>query len=198
MADIKDILGVPRSADAAAKPDVVQPKKEKMKRPEGMSREAFALLGDSHPIMSSQLAGGLKKKDIAKKPKPSTKGIPTYQYRPFKNSARTDGLELCHWIKCYKGTTGLIKEPDEDYPFAKYNKKASACSTRAATDCMSRAPPSCDPRSMHQRTLSSYIACGTCCIAFLFLTLSLSRQSFCCARQGRPISCSMRAFSCHL
>ena len=26
------------------------PKKEKMKRPEGMSREAFALLGDSHPI----------------------------------------------------------------------------------------------------------------------------------------------------
>ncbi|EFJ48896.1 hypothetical protein VOLCADRAFT_104620 [Volvox carteri f. nagariensis] len=72
----------------------------------------------------SQLASSLKKNDILKKPKPSTKGIITYQYRPFKNAARTDGLELLHWLKCYKGANGVIREPDDsEYPYAKYNKK---------------------------------------------------------------------------
>ena len=123
MADIKDILGVPRSAGADVAPAKETKKEVKMKRPEGMSREAFALLGDSHPIMSSQFASSLTKKVITKQPKPSTKGIPTYQLRPFKNTARTDGLELTHWVKCHKTATGLIKEPEEEYSFAKYNKK---------------------------------------------------------------------------
>lgn len=125
MADIKDILGVPRgSAGADVAPAKEQKKEVKMKRPEGMSREAFALLGDSHPIMSSQFATKLTKKAITtKQPKPSSKGIPTYQLRPFKNTARTDGLELTHWVKCHKTATGLIKEPEEEYSFAKYNKK---------------------------------------------------------------------------
>ena len=48
QADVKDILGVGRGGDGT--PSRPAPKKEKMKRPEGMSREAFALLGDSHPI----------------------------------------------------------------------------------------------------------------------------------------------------
>ena len=48
QADVKDILGVVRGGDG--NPSRPAPKKEKMKRPEGMSREAFALLGDSHPI----------------------------------------------------------------------------------------------------------------------------------------------------
>lgn len=91
-----------------------------------MSREAFALLGASHPIISSQLTTSSKKSDLLKKPKPSTKGIVTYQYRTFTNSARTDGLELSHWLKCYKGANGVIREPDEtEYPYAKYNKKVT-------------------------------------------------------------------------
>ena len=63
MADIKDILGVPRSSGAAASDSApAKPVKEKMQRPQGMSREAFALLGGSHPIMPSHLATELKKK----------------------------------------------------------------------------------------------------------------------------------------
>ncbi|GFR42025.1 hypothetical protein Agub_g2841, partial [Astrephomene gubernaculifera] len=126
MADVKDILGMSRSGPAQAEEKAPAPKekKEKIKRPEGMSREAFALLGASHPILSSQFASNLKKNDMLKKPKPSTKGIITYQYRPFKNSARTDGLELFHWLKCSKGANGVIREPeDTEYPYAKYNKK---------------------------------------------------------------------------
>lgn len=126
MADVKDILGVPRSGPSQPedKAPALKEKKEKIKRPEGMSREAFALLGGSHPIISSQLASSMKKNDMLKKPKPSTKGIITYQYRPFKNAARTDELELFHWLKCSKGTNGIIREPDDsEYPYAKYNKK---------------------------------------------------------------------------
>mmetsp|Transcript_8824 Transcript_8824/g.18876 ORF Transcript_8824/g.18876 Transcript_8824/m.18876 type:complete len:443 (+) Transcript_8824:44-1372(+) len=122
MSDIKDILGVPRQGAPAEKAEP-KPKKEKMKRPEGMSREAFALLGDSHPIISSQLVS-VKKKDMKAKPKPSTKGIPTWQYKPFKNSARTDGLELFRWVKGYKDLNGRMREPeDTEYYFAKFNKK---------------------------------------------------------------------------
>lgn len=125
MADVKDILGMSRAGPAEEKPaPAPKEKKEKMKRPEGMSREAFALLGGSHPIIASQFATSTKKNDILKKPKPSTKGIITYQYRSFKNSARSDGLELWHWLKCYKGANGVIREPDDsEYPYAKYNKK---------------------------------------------------------------------------
>ncbi|KXZ46822.1 hypothetical protein GPECTOR_40g556 [Gonium pectorale] len=129
MADVKDILGMGRSGPAAAddkgteKP--AKPVKEKLKRPEGMSREAFALLrGTGHPIVASQFVSSIKKNDVLKKPKPSTKGIVTYQYKPFKNQARTDGLELSHWVKCHKGANGIIREPDDsEYPYAKYNKK---------------------------------------------------------------------------
>ena len=104
MSDIKDILGMSRPGGAAGgggDPKAAKPKKEKMKRPSGLSREAFALLGDSHPIMSSQLLEGLgkKKDDKLAKPKPSTKGIPTWQYKGFRNSARADGLELTRWVR---------------------------------------------------------------------------------------------------
>ncbi len=125
MQDTKDILGVratqPEKADGAP---AGKPKPVKMKRPEGMSREAFALLGDSHPIMSAQELMPKKKPDIKAKPKPSTKGIVTWGYKPFKSSARKDGLELMRWTKGYKDAAGRLKEPDDpDYYFAKFNKK---------------------------------------------------------------------------
>ena len=126
MSDIKDILGCSRAAPRSGTPVEAKPKKEKMQRPAGMSREAFALLGDSHPIISTHFAGNLKKTEMKTKPKPSTKGIPTWQYKPFKNSARSDGLELSRWCKCFKDANGRMKEAEEgkeDYAFAKYNKK---------------------------------------------------------------------------
>ncbi len=70
QADVKDILGVVRGTDGT--PSRSAPKKEKMKRPEGMSREAFALLGDSHPIApvvelskKSELKGLKEKRKIS-------------------------------------------------------------------------------------------------------------------------------------
>lgn len=89
MGDVKDILGMGRATEPHA-PKIV---KAKMKRPEGMSREAFALLGDSHPITATQAAELLqpKKKDAAAKAKPSTKGIVTWRWLPIQSSARIDG-----------------------------------------------------------------------------------------------------------
>eukprot|EP00882_Tetradesmus_deserticola_P033310 GHRQ01038037.1.p1 GENE.GHRQ01038037.1~~GHRQ01038037.1.p1 ORF type:complete len:219 (+),score=73.56 GHRQ01038037.1:154-810(+) len=89
MADVKDILGVSRApqGDAAAAP-AQKAKPERMKRPEGMSREAFALLGGSNPVIPSHLLDGLKKKDKLAKPKASTKGTVIYRYKQFKNQAR--------------------------------------------------------------------------------------------------------------
>lgn len=134
MSDVKDILGVPRGAAGDAAPKQEQKAKpERMKRPEGMSREAFALLGGSNPVIPSHLLDGLKKKDKLAKPKASTKGTVIYRLKPFKNQAREDNLELKHWVKGYKDANGRIRDAHEgDYPFAKYNKKVCCSATAAA------------------------------------------------------------------
>jgi DNA methyltransferase 1-associated protein 1 len=64
MADVRDILGVPRGQ--ASERQEAPKTKEKMQRPAGMSREAFALLGGSHPIVPSQLTEELRKKEDLK------------------------------------------------------------------------------------------------------------------------------------
>jgi hypothetical protein len=65
--DVKDILGVPHrppgsGAAAGGGPDSAAPgakaKPERLKRPEGMSREAFALLGGHNPVIPTHLLGG--------------------------------------------------------------------------------------------------------------------------------------------
>lgn len=107
-----------------------QPKvKEKAKRPEGMSREAFALLtsGRAHPIPGTYV--DLKKKkemqSLKQRRKHSALGVVTWQYKRFHNSARKDGsLELFHWTKCYKDSVGKIREAEAgEYPWAKWNTK---------------------------------------------------------------------------
>ena len=126
MADVKDILGVPRNAAVSVQSDASKPK-ERMQRPAGMSREAFALLDGSHPIPPSHLAGDLSKKSallgLKQKRKLSNKGLTTYQFRPFTNPARKDGLQLKHWVKCFKDTAGKLKEAEAQYPIAKFNKQ---------------------------------------------------------------------------
>ena len=64
MADVRDILGVPRGQ--VAERQEAPKTKEKVQRPAGMSREAFALLGGSHPIVPSQLTEELRKKEDLK------------------------------------------------------------------------------------------------------------------------------------
>lgn len=48
----------------------------------------------------------------------------TYQWRKFRNEARTDGLELEHWVKCYRDHLGKIRpETEGEYKYAKYDRK---------------------------------------------------------------------------
>lgn len=131
MADVKDILGVPRGS-ASSQQDAPKTK-ERVQRPAGMSREAFALLDGSHPIPPTHLTGDLNKKaalaGLKQKRKLSSKGLSTYQFRPFTNPARKDGLVLQHWVKCFKDTAGKLREADETYPFAKFNKQVPRIQT---------------------------------------------------------------------
>jgi hypothetical protein len=48
----------------------------------------------------------------------------TWRWQPFTNPARTDGLALEHWVKCYKDQSGNTRPADEgEYSFARFNKK---------------------------------------------------------------------------
>ncbi|CAG9463965.1 unnamed protein product [Pedinophyceae sp. YPF-701] len=120
MADVKDILGVPRDAgfDGAVKKE----KPTGPTRPKGMSREAFALLDGSHPIIPSQLLGVKKNKGLKDKRK-GQKGQSKWAWEPFKNSARSDGLQLCRWQqRVYDAQKNLVKDVPDDYFYAKFNK----------------------------------------------------------------------------
>ncbi|KAL4428350.1 hypothetical protein ABPG75_002439 [Micractinium tetrahymenae] len=129
MGDVKDILGVPR--DGAPLPDAKKSKKKdepKLVKPKGMSREAFALLSASHPLMPSQLMGDIRKKEgvagLKEKARRDPRGVVTFEWRKFKNPARGDGLELEHWVKCFRDAQGRVTPAESgEYSFAKYNKK---------------------------------------------------------------------------
>ncbi|KAL6771521.1 hypothetical protein ACKKBG_A26700 [Auxenochlorella protothecoides x Auxenochlorella symbiontica] len=125
--DVKDILGVSRSASAVAE-RVEKVKEKKLVKPKGMSREAFALLSASHPLHPSHLAGDLRKEAALKatreKTKRSSRGRAVFQWRPFANPGRADGLQLKHWVKCFQDAAGKVAPADPgEYSFAKYNKK---------------------------------------------------------------------------
>mmetsp|Transcript_26226 Transcript_26226/g.67449 ORF Transcript_26226/g.67449 Transcript_26226/m.67449 type:complete len:327 (-) Transcript_26226:546-1526(-) len=124
MADVKDILGVPQKGDQQGnKP--AKPVEEKAVRPKWMSREAFALLDDSHPIMPSAFGHAIGPLALKNKPKGSSRGRVTWQWQEFANQARTDGLKLSHWVKCFKDASGRMRPAYEgDYPFVKFDKKA--------------------------------------------------------------------------
>ncbi|XP_058761153.1 SWR1-complex protein 4-like [Vicia villosa] len=72
-----------------------------------------------------EIAGGLAPLMPAvdwKKKTPSDKKV-TWQWRPFKHSARKDDLQLSHWVKVVNGVP-----PTGDYSFAKYNKSVDITS----------------------------------------------------------------------
>ena len=127
MSDIKDIMGLPKHG---ADPVDVKEKKEKepkLQKPKGMSREAFALLSASHPLMPSQLMGEIDADtDTKNEKRKKFRGKISYEWRPFKNPSRNDDLELCHWVKCYTNTAtnSKIIPSEQEYPFAKYNTHA--------------------------------------------------------------------------
>lgn len=108
--DAKDILGLPKSFPGSQEKKP-RPQKEPQRKPDGISREVYALTGGLAPLMPTMEVSHLKPRPVADKEKI------TWQWLPFTNSARTDNLQLCHWVRVVNGVP-----PTGDYQFAKYNK----------------------------------------------------------------------------
>ena len=111
--DARDILGIDASAGGSApRPRASKPS---IKKPEGMSREVFALLlqdikegrADASMLVPTPAA-----KDQFKERKTRVVG---WESRKFANAARDDGLMLRHWSK--------LSEKSSSYAFARFDKK---------------------------------------------------------------------------
>ncbi|MCJ1269616.1 swr complex subunit [Lobaria immixta] len=129
-ADVRDMLDLP--SDGQPRP--VKKQKTVEKRPEGITRELYALLGERAPPVAITEHIRLKEK-----PKWPHKVQP-WEITPFGNPARNDGLMLKHWRKRRDPNTGAFPatpaesnaaselEQDEkivktepDYHYAKFN-----------------------------------------------------------------------------
>ncbi|KAL4921259.1 hypothetical protein BDW62DRAFT_142469 [Aspergillus aurantiobrunneus] len=141
-ADVRDMLDLP--AEGQPRPH----KKQKVveKRPEGITRELFALLGERAPPIA------INENRYKGRPKWQTKArVRPWRNAPFLNNARSDELALRHWERQPESTNvpaieGPATEGDQTkdgqeasnpaqhvYPFAKYNIKPRV-PTRYTTD----------------------------------------------------------------
>ncbi|KAF9453035.1 hypothetical protein P691DRAFT_659353 [Macrolepiota fuliginosa MF-IS2] len=108
-ADIRSAL----SLDSSASSGPSQQKRANssvVKKPEGISRELYSLIGPSAPTLTAQLS----KPRLKQKPNLGIGTRTKWERRSFTNNARTDSLELRHWIKANS-------DPNAEYSFAKYN-----------------------------------------------------------------------------
>ncbi|XP_012700354.1 SWR1-complex protein 4 [Setaria italica] len=112
--DAKDILGLPKTPFSSSLEKKSRPPKEPQRKPDGVSREVYALTGGvgMAPLMPTIEASHLKRRPAAEKEKVA------WQWLPFTSSARSDNLQLYHWVRVVNGVP-----PTGDYQFAKYNKK---------------------------------------------------------------------------
>ncbi|KAD5316916.1 hypothetical protein E3N88_16862 [Mikania micrantha] len=109
--DAKDILGLPKVSLPVPQDKKSRPQKDSQRKPDGISREVYALTGGVAPLMPSIDVNQLKKRQ-----QPENEKI-TWEWLSFTNSARKDELKLYHWVRVVNGTP-----PTGDYSFAKYNK----------------------------------------------------------------------------
>ncbi|XP_047312282.1 SWR1-complex protein 4 [Impatiens glandulifera] len=109
--DAKDILGLPKTTLSLSQDKKPRPQKESQRKPDGISREVYALTGGLAPLMPSIDIAQLKRR-----PQPENEKI-TWQWLPFSNSARKDDLQLYHWVRVVNGVP-----PTGDYSFSKFNK----------------------------------------------------------------------------
>nr|QNH82061.1 SWR1-complex protein 4 [Pogostemon cablin] len=108
--DAKDILGLPKNA-LPIQEKKSRPPKESQRKPDGISREVYALTGGIAPLMPAVDVNHFKRKA-----QPDNEKI-TWHWLSFTNSARKDNLQLYHWVRVVNGVP-----PTGDYSFAKYNK----------------------------------------------------------------------------
>jgi DNA methyltransferase 1-associated protein 1 len=122
MGDVRDILGMEKKKTAGVGDELAKIKGSKraakqVKKPTGMSREVYALVG-KHGLPSMVPTRSIEAGSAGFKKKRNT-GPVHWGWTPFSNDARTDPswgpLQLSHWVKA--GT----EYPT--YPFAQFNKK---------------------------------------------------------------------------
>ncbi|KAK9455895.1 hypothetical protein V1511DRAFT_479332 [Dipodascopsis uninucleata] len=107
-ADVRDVLDLPsHQASAESRPPLPKRQKTEGKKLEGIHRELHNLLGENTPAVPVIESRFKEKPNWMKKPSP-------WVWTGFKNSARSDDLELYHWVR------GAPQ--NDEYPFAKYNK----------------------------------------------------------------------------
>ncbi|XP_076900421.1 SWR1-complex protein 4-like [Bidens hawaiensis] len=110
--DAKDILGLPKNSLSIPPEKKSRPQKDSQRKPDGISREVYALTGGvPPPLMPSLDVNQLKKRQKSENEKI------TWEWLSFTSSARKDDLKLYHWVRVVNGTP-----PTGDYSFAKYNK----------------------------------------------------------------------------
>ncbi|CAG7952272.1 unnamed protein product [Penicillium olsonii] len=136
--DVRDMLDLP--AEGQPRPH----KKQKVveKRPEGITRELYALLGERAPPIA------INENKYKGRPKWMNKlRVRPWSMAPFTNSARSDGLVLNHWQRKHESARPPVAAPapdesqmdvdqpkeeekdetpktaEHDYAFAKYNIK---------------------------------------------------------------------------
>ncbi|EJD48360.1 hypothetical protein AURDEDRAFT_136078 [Auricularia subglabra TFB-10046 SS5] len=119
--DIRDALSLPAASTSAAPagPTLLAPRKNAgaSRKPDGLRRELFSLIGDSAPTLVPTLARARFK---AKPEQGRAKA--RWELRAFKHSGRRDGLELKHWVKVApKKKSG----EEEEYPYAKFGKPST-------------------------------------------------------------------------
>ncbi|KZT05541.1 uncharacterized protein LAESUDRAFT_726808 [Laetiporus sulphureus 93-53] len=108
-ADVRSILSLP-STPGPSQMRKTTSNTERARKPDGISRELYSLIGPSAPTLAAQFA----KPRLRQKPNLGGGGRVKWEWKSFKNGARSDSLKLSHWTKAET-------DPDADYPFAKYN-----------------------------------------------------------------------------
>jgi DNA methyltransferase 1-associated protein 1 len=86
----------------------------KKKKPDGVSREVFALQ-ESQGIGSSKASVAPTILPVFKEKRKIGTGRLSWSWKPFRNSARKDNAVFYHWIRS--------DDKSEDYRFARFNKK---------------------------------------------------------------------------
>ena len=128
MGDVADILGLGlKKAPSTALEEasrmlqnesnpVQKATKEKIKKPKGMSRELFGILGKNSNVPQMQANPVMPSAAFKKRVSSNNKG--KWVWSEFSNSARGDGLTLYHWSK---------KDIQlNDYHYSKFNIKLDA------------------------------------------------------------------------
>ncbi|KAI0082524.1 hypothetical protein K474DRAFT_531469 [Panus rudis PR-1116 ss-1] len=110
--DVRSVLSLPTPSTAGPSQSKLKTSvaPERTKKPEGISRELYSLIGPSAPSLAAQFT----KPRLKQKPNLGSGGTTRWEWRSFKNAARSDNLRLSHWTKA-------SEDPEAEYAFAKYN-----------------------------------------------------------------------------